>query len=189
MLHLVRHGAPAVRPDRPASEWELDPAGFDDVVALRDSGRLPAGAAWCSSPEPKALATAQLLHDGTIGVLPELREHERGVTPWLDDVAAWRALVRHVFAEPGRSARPGWEPLARTRDRLLPAVRRLLDVHGEQDVVLVGHGTAWTLLVSELTGRPPDLARWEALGLPDVWTLRRVGGTWDHLHEDGPAEP
>ena len=24
------------------------------------------------------------------------------------------------------------------------------------DVVLVGHGTAWTLLVSELTGQPPE---------------------------------
>jgi hypothetical protein len=35
-------------------------------------------------------------------------------------------------------------------------------------VVLVGHGTAWTLLASELTGRPPDLARWAALRLPDV---------------------
>ena len=38
----------------------------------------------------------------------------------------------------------------------------------EDDVVPVGHGTAWTLLVAGLTGREPDLVRWESLGMPDV---------------------
>jgi broad specificity phosphatase PhoE len=55
---------------------------------------------------------------------------------------------------------------------LLPAVRRILDVHGDPsgatDVVLVGHGTAWTLLVADLTGRDPDLTRWASLGMPDL---------------------
>ena len=37
------------------------------------------------------------------------------------------------------------------------AVRRVLDVHAGEDVVLVGHGTAWTVLVAELTGAAPDL--------------------------------
>lgn len=35
-------------------------------------------------------------------------------------------------------------------------------------MVLVGHGTAWTLLVAELTGSPADLARWDTLAMPDV---------------------
>ena len=34
--------------------------------------------------------------------------------------------------------------------------------------MLVGHGTAWTLLVAGLTGSEPDLVRWESLGMPDV---------------------
>ena len=38
-LHLVRHGRPLRDPGRPASAWELDPAAYDDVWALRD--RLP----------------------------------------------------------------------------------------------------------------------------------------------------
>jgi broad specificity phosphatase PhoE len=40
-----------------------------------------------------------------------------------------------------------------------------------EDVVLVGHGTAWTLLVSELSGEPPDLERWARLAMPDVWVV------------------
>jgi broad specificity phosphatase PhoE len=101
----------------------------------------------------------------------ELREHERGVTAWFDDETEWHAAVRAAFARPEVAALEGWEPLARTRDRLLPAVRRLLAAHGAEDVVLVGHGTAWTLLVSELSGEPPDLERWARLAMPDVWVV------------------
>lgn len=167
-LHLVRHGRPVVREGVPPHQWELDPAGFDDIWALRESGRLPQRAAWFSSPEPKALQTAALLTDGEVGVVEELREHERGVTPWFDDRAEWHAVVRRVFDEPDRPSLPGWEPLATTRARLLPAVRRIIDVHDAEPVVLVGHGTAWTLIAAELTESPPDLDRWASLAMPDV---------------------
>ncbi|MDP2772025.1 MAG: phosphoglycerate mutase family protein [Nocardioides sp.] len=134
-LFLVRHGRPLVDRDRPAAEWELDPAGFDDVWALRESGRLPQRAAWFCSPEPKAVATAQLLTEGDVGIVDDLREHE------------------HPSA---------------CRDRVVPAVRRILDVHSGEDVVLVGHGTAWTITVAELTGSAPDLDCWLSLATPDV---------------------
>jgi hypothetical protein len=35
-------------------------------------------------------------------------------------------------------------------------------------VVLVGHGTAGTLLAAELTGVEPDLDRWRAMSMPDL---------------------
>ncbi len=160
-LHLVRHGRPLIDPTAPAYAWDLDPEFFDDVWALRD--RLPASAAWFSSPEPKALATAQLLTDTDVGVVDELREHERGVTPWFDDETEWHAAVRAAFARPEVAALDGWEPLARTRDRLLPAVRRLLAAHGAEDVVLVGHGTArgrcWSPSLSARAARPASGGR------------------------------
>lgn len=163
-LHLVRHGRPTMTPGVPAAEWDLDPAAYDDVWALRSSGRLPARAAWFTSPEPKAVQTAQLLTDARVGVLPDLREHERSAV-WVDD---FPHVVRRAFAAPDEPAVPGWEPLVACRDRVVPAVRRVLDVHGDDDVVLVGHGTAWTLVVADLTGAAPDLARWAALAMPDV---------------------
>ena len=163
-LHLVRHGRPAMTRGVPAAEWDLDAGAYDDVWALRASGRLPARAAWFTSPEPKAVQTAQLLTDAQVGVLPQLREHER-TGEWLED---FTDAVRRAFAHPEAIAVPGWEPLSVCRDRVVPAVRRVLDVHGDDDVVLVGHGTAWTVVVAELTGRPPDLERWAALAMPDV---------------------
>jgi len=172
-LHLVRHGRPETRPGVPAHEWELDPAGFDDVWALRESGRLPSRAVWFTSPEPKAIATAQLLHEGEVGVVLDLREHVRETTDWLDD---FPATVERAFAEPGCPAYDGWEPLAACRDRVVGAVQGILGAHAEEEVVLVGHGTAWTVLVSELTGAPPDLGRWRTMTLPDLLVVTDTSG-------------
>ena len=169
VLHLVRHGRPLMVPGVPAAEWELDPASHDDVWALRASGRLPSRAAWFTSPEPKALQTAQLLTDADVGVMPDLREHER-TGEWVED---FPAAVRRAFDDPDTPAVPGWEPLSACRARVVPTVRRVLEVHGDDHVVLVGHGTAWTLVAADLTGRPPDLDRWSALAMPDVITVAR----------------
>jgi broad specificity phosphatase PhoE len=167
-LHLVRHGRPVVDRSRPAREWELDPAAYDDVWALRSSGRLPTRAAWFSSPEPKALATAELLTDGDVGVVDGLREHVRDTTEWIED---FDDAVRRAFAVPDAVAVPGWEPIAACRDRVVRVVDGVLAAAGDGDVVLVGHGTAWTVLAAVLTRTQPDLERWRALSMPDVITL------------------
>jgi broad specificity phosphatase PhoE len=113
------------------------------------------------------MQTAQLLTDSDVGVVDDLREHERGDT-WLDD---FPATVRRAFAEPDRAVAESWEPLSACRDRVTAAVRRIVDVHAGEEVVLVGHGTAWTLVVADLTGRDPDLDAWQALAMPDVWVV------------------
>jgi broad specificity phosphatase PhoE len=164
-LYLVRHGRSAPVPGTPPHLWELDPEGFDDVWALRESGRLPPRATWFCSPEPKAVATAQLLTESDVGVLDDLREHVRDSPVWIEDFAA---TVRRAFAHPDLPAYDGWEPLAACRDRVVATARRVLDVHAGEDVVLVGHGTAWTVLAAELTGAEPDLVRWESLAMPDL---------------------
>lgn len=165
MLHLVRHGRPIIEPGLMASMWELDPAGFDEVWALRGTGRLPRRARWFSSPEPKALATAHLLTDGPVAVVDGLRDQARSTGDWIDDM---EAVVRRAFADPQQPAYPGWEPLATTRDRVVTTVRLLLEQNTGEDLVLVGHGTVWTVVAAALTGGEPDLDRLMALGMPDV---------------------
>ena len=75
-----------------------------------------------------------------------------------------------AFDRPDERAVPEWEPLSLTRTRVLAAVGALTVEH-PGDLVLVGHGTAWTVLVAALTGHPPDLAAWERLAMPDVWVV------------------
>jgi broad specificity phosphatase PhoE len=170
-LHLVRHGRPLVVRGVPPHEWELDPAAYDEIWELRTSGRLPAHAAWFSSPEPKALATAELLTDGEVGVLDGLREHVRETTEWIAD---FDDAVRRAFAVPDAVAVPGWEPLAACRDRVVAAVEGIRAAYGDEDVVLVGHGTAWTVLAAALTGAEPDIDRWRALKMPDLIIVERL---------------
>jgi len=165
MLFLVRHGRPLREEGLLPSAWDLDPAGFDEIWALRESGRLPQRALWFSSPEPKAVATAHLLTDSEVAVADGLREHVRETPDWIDD---FEATVRRAFAHPEQPAHDGWEPLVATRERVVSVARGLLDEHPGSDLVLVGHGTAWTVLAAELTGTEPDLERWAALGMPDV---------------------
>lgn len=167
-LYLVRHGRPLVDTARPAHEWELDPSAYDDIWALRESGRLPARAAWFSSPEPKALGTAALLTDAQVGVIEDLAEHRRESSDWIDDFAD---TVRRAFDDPDRPAYDGWEPLADCRRRVVAAAMPVLATLGDDDAVLVGHGTAWTLLVAEITGAEPDSLAWQALAMPDVIRL------------------
>jgi broad specificity phosphatase PhoE len=169
MLHLVRHGRPLVDPATPPHTWPLDPSGLAAVDALRASGRLPTDAAWFSSPEAKARATAARLTDRPVTVVDDLSEHRRGVH-WFDSGDAFAAAVRSAFDRPDEAAVPEWEPLSLTRSRVVAAVRGLRADH-PGDLVLVGHGTAWTVLVAALTGWPPDLTAWERLALPDVWTI------------------
>jgi broad specificity phosphatase PhoE len=168
MLFLVRHGTPLVDRSRPAHEWELDPAAYDDIWALRESGRLPDRAAWFSSPEPKALATAELLTDGDVGVVDGLREHVRDSAEWIED---FDDAVRRAFAVPDASAVPGWEPIAACRTRVVRAVEGILAACGDADVVLVGHGTAWIVLAAVLTRTEPDLERWRSLAMPGLVRL------------------
>jgi len=171
MLHLVRHGRPVAEPGLLPSAWELDPVGFDDIWALRESRRLPEAARWFCSPEPKAVATAQLLTEGPVGIVEGLAEQVRDTGDWLAD---FEAVVRRAFADPDRSAYPGWEPLAVTRDRVVTTVRLLLADHPGEDLVLIGHGTAWTVLAAALSGQEPDLDRWAVLGMPDVIEVEPV---------------
>ncbi len=167
-LSLVRHGRPVIDTDLPASSWPLAAAAVADVRALP----TPVGT-WFSSPEPKALATARAMTATDVTVVADLREAER-LAGWFDDPREFHALVRNAFAHPDRSPVPGWQPLAATRRRVVDAVRRLL-AQTPGDLVLVGHGTAWTLLVAELTGADTDLDAWTRMRMPDACELEITG--------------
>jgi len=181
-VHLVRHGRPLVDPSRPPSTWGLDPGHLDGVRALRAGGALPLGARWVSSAEPKARETAAVLTASPVAVDDGLGEQSRPAG-WLDDYAV--RIHRSLVVQEAPAA-PGWETAASARARVVEAVQRHAEGaarDGAADLVLVGHGTAWTLLVAAVTGRPVDLYAWERLQLPDTCSLAggelvRRWGTW-----------
>ena len=173
-LHLVRHGAPAVDPTSPASTWPLDPSGFVEIDSLLAAGVLPANdAVWFSSTEPKAVQTAARLTSRRVPALDELREANRPAD-WLD-AETFAAAVATSLERPAEVVRDGWETSDSVRARVFGALRGAVARHaaseGAVDAVLVGHGTAWTVLVAALTRTPADIAAWRGLYMPDHCVL------------------
>ena len=150
----------------PAAEWRLSADAPDAIAALRAADVLPESAAWFVSPEPKAIQTADLLGPESYEVAEDLREQERSAA-WLND---FDERVIAGLREPDLPAVLGWEPAAVTRQRVVGAVRAITVrsmLRGHDDVVLVGHGAAWTLLVAALTDSEPDIDAWRAMRNPD----------------------
>ena len=162
-LHLVRHGRP-LSGSGPRSEWPLDPANTNAVVRLRESDVIPKTAPWYSSPERRAVETAELLTDAEIDVDEALREQDRP-DGWWDDFAY---TVERGLRVPDEPTATGWETSDSVADRLMSFLSRL---PAERAVVLVGHGTAWIILVAVLTGAQPDLTAWRAMRFPDHCAL------------------
>ena len=152
MLWLIRHATVELRLEEPASTWLLDAAGHAAAEEL--AVRLAPVPRVLSSPEPKAVATAEPLarRSGVaVDVDERLREVERAGN--LPDYDEHRAAVRaYLDGDPV----DGWEP----RDAALARFRAALE--GVDDVAVVTHATVLSLFLGY------DFERWEAIRLPDV---------------------
>ncbi|HTE49396.1 MAG TPA: histidine phosphatase family protein [Kofleriaceae bacterium] len=169
-LHLIRHARPALDPTTPAGEWHL--AADGSVDALRRSAALPETAAWFTSPEPKARETAALLGPASATVVADLREAGRG-DGWFADPAAFERAVAGFLTDGTIPPGLAWETRAAVTARIVAAVEGILAANPGRDCVVVGHGTALTLLVASLTGAAPDAVAWRSLAMPDHCSFAR----------------
>jgi broad specificity phosphatase PhoE len=160
-----------------------------DIAALRSSGVLPDRAAWFSSDEPKAVQTATRL-GGSPRLLRGLREVERPAD-WLSS-EEFAAVVTRSMQQPAVPGRPGWESAAAVQARVYDTLLRHVfpvvqtqPAESSTDIVLVGHGTAWTMLVAALTDQPPDVEAWRGMTTPDHCALELERGSV----QDGTDRP
>lgn len=162
-LHLVRHAQSQITPDTPAREWNLAPeASMSD---LRSAGVLPERASWFSSPEPKARQSAALITSDQIEVLPALAEVGREGT--LLSAEEFTAAVRGYLTDGHGPGAAVWEPRVDATLRIVDGALAAMEHSTEPACVLVGHGTAFTLLVAALVGAPPDAEAWATMAMPD----------------------
>jgi broad specificity phosphatase PhoE len=148
---FVRHGRAVVQPDAPTDQWPLDPAYFDDIIALRSEvSDLPVV---CSDMR-RAIETARFFGEPTID--PRLREVSR---PWTDDLD--ESVTRYFRGE----TVDDWEPQSAARARIIDVVEQ----HGR--AIYVSHGTLLSLYLASVVPDLDALPFWSGLRNPDAWQL------------------
>ncbi len=152
MVWFVRHAQVSLELERPASEWRLSPAGRAAAAEL--ARRLAPVPRVISSPEPKAVATAEplaRLSSVELELDERLREVRRDTN--LPSADAHRAAVRDYLR--GRAI-DGWEPRAEAEARFAAALE------GVDDAAVVTHATVLALFLGY------GFDQWARIELPDV---------------------
>jgi len=162
---LIRHGMPQIAEGVPSAQWKLSADGAKASAALAENFRGYEFAGIASSPEPKAIGTAEALA-APLGLGIEIdagfAEHARHSLGYLPR-ADMEAGVARLFAS--RDERVfGDETADQLHARFAAALARQA-AKGARDVMAVTHGTILTIYLSRTLGIEP-LPFWRALTTP-----------------------
>lgn len=151
--------------DAASNGWTLSDAGREAAKALASRLLRFGFADLFSSPEPKAMQTAQIIADrigGQIQTDVRLREHERSSVGFLER-DRFKASIASIFDKPDVIAY-GDESADAVYARFSSAIDDAV-ARSTGPVAAVTHGTAITIYVSRLVGIAP-MPFWTRLGMP-----------------------
>lgn len=174
LVVLVRHAAVEADPAAPSALWPLSDGGRQGARALARAPLWRPIDRIFTSPELKALETAQIIAGAngiSVTAVEDLREVERPAGQWFDD---YHAAVAAYFAAPDTGTH-GWEPPHAAQARIrgcIDQLRRWEHAH----FAVIGHGLTLSLYVGSLTGADPA-AIWPSITLPDVAVVDPEPGT------------
>lgn len=184
LLYLIRHARAQMLGDA-AERWPLSEQGRREAGVLARQGFWREVELIFSSPEPKALQTAEPAARRwgiplvTVDCLHDLRR------PQL--VSDYETVIARLFAEPGASI-AGLEAADKTAERITRCLKGLAAAHPEQTSAVVSHRLVLTLFLARLENRWPTVDEWIAVpftGLAVVdtstWHLVR---NWSSVSEN-----
>jgi broad specificity phosphatase PhoE len=183
-LILVKHSMPEIAVDCPSNQWGLSAEGRRRCLPL--ASRLAAfyPSKIISSPEPKAMETAQRV--GQKLGLPvlmndRLHEHKRVSTGYLP-AEQYQQSMQNFFRRPEECVF-GEESAVETQVRFAKAIWRILDQHPQQTLAIVAHGTVISLFAASCA-HLESYELWRRLGLPSFVVLRLPDLTLDEIIEN-----
>lgn len=162
---FVRHARPLIEDGVPSADWKLSDDGRAAAAALAERLREFHFARIASSPEPKAIGTAEAIA-APLGLTLEtddgLAEQARRSIGFVPREKL-EAGIANLFANPDELVF-GDETANSCFERFHAALERQKAI-GAEDVIVVTHGTILTIYVSRLLGLDP-MPFWRGLGLP-----------------------
>lgn len=175
-LSLVRHATVDVRPEQPGPRWHLSAQGRAEAEALAAEPYWQDLRVLFTSPEPKAVGTAQRIaapHGLPIRIAADLREVEGRA--WAGSADAYREQVqRYLRGE----AIDSWEPKDRAQRRVRACIDGILADDSSSRVAVVSHGLILTLYLDDLLklDGPAAYELWSAIRFPDVAVVDAAAG-------------
>ena len=155
IVRYLSHPQVIIDPDVPIPDWGLSEEGARRVMSLTLSPVLGGTKSVISSPERKAVETAEPLAAALMVALeihPRMHENDRSATGYLPP-ERFEATADAFFASPTTSV-DGWERAVEAQARICSAVEEALRQAPPGDVLLVGHGAVGTLLMCATAGWP-----------------------------------
>ena len=167
ILLLAKHSQPVVDSTAPSNTWRLSTAGRRRAIALAASVRRLRPTKVLSSPERKALETAQIVAASlrlAVEASDGLREQERPSLPFSGTPDDFERSIEAAFARPGEAIYGG-ESVDTARLRFAEVVERLRAAFPGETPLIVSHGTVLAAFAAHVTGQPA-FALWRGLDLP-----------------------
>lgn len=149
VVRYITHAQVQIDPDVPVPEWSLSEVGRARSIAMLEQPWVPTIRRVVSSAETKAIEMATILADHLgleVEIRPDTGETDRSATGYVTH-ERHEELADEFFAHPDRSA-AGWETAEAVQHRMIRATADLLK--DGDDVAIVGHGGAGTLLYCHL---------------------------------------
>lgn len=162
---LIRHSAPEVNTERPASEWRLSAEGIERCGRLASDMERFLPTVLLSSPEIKAVQTAEAIGD-KLGLKPSVRDglRERRRPAEFLPQEEFHRNARAFFDNPASGVRGG-ESRDEVAKRVQSEIRRGLADNPTGNILLVSHGMAMCSFLGRHSGVDAYEA-WNSLGLP-----------------------
>lgn len=170
-LILVKHSLPEIKVDLPAHNWMLLEEGRLRAGRLAEKLSMYRPQVLASSPEPKALETAEIVGRRLqlpVQVMEDLHEHDRSTAGYLSKEEFKKAVL--AFFEDPDTQTFGSETANQAYERFSRAVAAVLTGNEKRSTVIVSHGTVIALFVSRVTGQSA-FEIWNQLGLPGFVVL------------------
>lgn len=163
-------------------------------IALREEAasyrwlaqRLPAGAAWATSPLSRTRATAEAIFAAGYARAPLVEEEalaEQHLGEWQgithEELVARLTRPAHPFWPHGAEERPpGGESLADVVARVGPLLERYARRHRGQDVVMVAHGGTIRAAIAHAGGLTPQQVLHFSIRNLGLTRLEKLGEDW-----------
>jgi broad specificity phosphatase PhoE len=167
-LILIRHAASQPIPSLSSHLWPLSEQGLQQCATLADRLSAYCPAMLASSPEPKALQTAEALalrFSLPIIALDGLKEHDREGTPYRVDHTDFEAQVQSFFSNPNDLVY-GNETAVEALARFETAVAEIIRSAATDNSFIVTHGTVMSLFHAARTRGADGFAFWQSLNMP-----------------------